>query len=61
MRVTYRHDGIRDALSSSALQRIPGVQATLEPRMTTPQGPAGDQRLSADILVHKLGRHHLGW
>ena len=52
MRVTYRHDGIRDALSR-ALQRIPGVQATLEPRVTTPQGP-GDQR-RADIKVHKDG------
>ncbi len=55
MRVTYRHDdGIRDALST-ALQRIPGVQATLKPRVTTtPQG-LGDQRLSADIKVHKDG------
>ena len=34
MRVTYRHDGIRDALTT-ALQRIPGVLATLEPRVTT--------------------------
>ncbi len=52
VRVTYRHDGIRDALWT-ALKRIPGVQATLEPRVTTPLGP-GDQR-RADIKVHLDG------
>ncbi len=36
------------------IKRITGVQATLEPRVTTPQGP-GDQRLSADINVHLDG------
>ncbi len=35
------------------MHRIPGVQATLEPRVTTPQG-LGDQR-RADIKVHKDG------
>ncbi len=48
--MTYRHDGIRDALWT-ALQRISDVQATLEPRVTTPHGP-GDQR-RADIKLHK--------
>ena len=52
MRVTYRHDSIRDALWN-ALKRIPGVQATLEPRVTTPLG-SGDQR-RADIKVHLGG------
>ena len=52
MRVTYRHDGIRDALWN-ALKHITGVLATLEPRVTTPHGP-GDQR-RADIKVHLDG------
>jgi hypothetical protein len=52
IRVTYHHDGIRDALWT-ALKRITGVQATRDPRVTTPQGP-GDQR-RADINVHLDG------
>ncbi len=52
MRVTYRHDGIRDALWT-ARKRITGVQATLEPSVTAPLGP-GDQR-HADIKVHLGG------
>ena len=47
-RVTYRHDGIRDALWT-ALRRIPGVQATREPRVTTLDGPEDQRR--ADIMV----------
>ncbi len=49
--VTYRHDGIRDALRT-ALWRIPDIQATLEPKVTT-QGLADHRR--ADIKVHKDG------
>ena len=49
VRVTYRHDGIRDALWTALKRIIPGVQATLEPRVTTSLGP-GDQR-RADIKV----------
>ena len=52
MRATFRHDGIHDALWT-ALKRITGVQATLEPRVTTQLGP-GDQR-RADIKVHLDG------
>ncbi len=55
MRVTYRHDGIRDALWT-ALRRIPDVQATLEPRVTTPRGPGDQWR----IKVHKDGTTWLG-
>jgi hypothetical protein len=55
MRVTYRHDGIiHDALLwRTALKRITGVQATLEPRVTTSLGPGDQQR--ADIKVHLDG------
>jgi hypothetical protein len=51
MRVTYRYDGVRDALWT-ALRRIPDVQATLDLRVTT-QGPV-DQR-GADMKVHRDG------
>jgi hypothetical protein len=47
-----RHDYIRDALCQ-ALGRIPGVQATREPRVENPQD-GGDQR-RGDIRVHKGG------
>ena len=47
-----RHDYIRDALCQ-ALERIPGVRATREPRVENPQG-GGDQR-RGDIRVHKDG------
>ncbi len=47
-----RHDSIRDALCQ-ALERIPGVQATREPRVENPQD-GGDQR-RGDIKVHKDG------
>ena len=50
--MTYRHDGIRDALWT-ALQRIPGVQATREPRVTTLEGPEDQRRV--DIKVHMDG------
>ena len=52
MRVMKRHDYIRDALCQ-ALGRIPGVQATREPRVENPQD-GGDQR-RGDIRVHKDG------
>ncbi len=46
------HDYIRDALGQ-ALERIPGVQATREPRVENPQD-GGDER-RGDIRVHKGG------
>ena len=52
MRVMKRHDYIRDALCQ-ALERIPGVRATREPRVENPQD-GGDQR-RGDIRVHKDG------
>jgi hypothetical protein len=52
-RVMHRHDGIRNALCT-ALNRITGVRATLEPRV---QGGADERR--ADINVHKDGNSWL--
>jgi hypothetical protein len=52
--VTYRHDGIRDALWT-ALQGIPGVQATREPRVTTLEGPEDQRRVDWFALVGRRG------
>ena len=51
-RVCYRHNWVRNALAAS-LNRMPGVQAVLEPMVTTRRAP-GDQR-RGDIKVIKSG------
>ena len=48
----YRHNWVRNALAAS-LNRMPGVQAVLEPMVTTRRAP-GDQR-RGDIKVIKSG------
>jgi len=50
--VCYRHNWVRNALAAS-LNRMPGVQAVLEPMVTTRRAP-GDQR-RGDIKVIKSG------
>ncbi len=51
-RVSYRHNWVRNALAAS-LNRMPGIQAVLEPRVMTRRAP-GDQR-HGDIKVIKSG------
>jgi hypothetical protein len=51
-RVWYRHNWVRNALAAS-LNRMPGVQAVLEPMVMTRRAP-GDQR-RGDIKVVKSG------
>ena len=51
-RVTTRHDNIRNSLRT-ALAKIPGVQATLEPRVENPTDAADHRR--GDIKVHWSG------
>jgi hypothetical protein len=50
--VCYRHNWVRNALAAS-LNRMPGVQAVLEPMVMTRRAP-GDQR-RGDIKVIKSG------
>jgi hypothetical protein len=49
--VCYRHNWVRNALAAS-LNRMPGVQAVLEPLVVTRRAP-GDQR-RGDIKVVKI-------
>ncbi len=51
-RVCYRHNWVRNALAAS-LNRMPGVQAVLEPMVTTRRAPRDQRR--GDIKVIKSG------